>query len=728
MVKINKSQKLKKIILSFFFLMICSFSYGQVNQPPLVTAEGKQAFCPGNPINIVTYFSITDLDNTTIESFFIQISSGYQVNFDYLELTGNHPNINSEWNNIQGKLSLTSSISGTEILLTDIENAVKAIVFSTTSNNITIEKTFSLTIDDTNYLPATDHFYQFISDLGITWSEAKIAAENKMYYGRTGYLATLTSKEEADFAGEQASGAGWIGGSDKETEGVWRWETGPETGTIFWNGKVSGSTPNYANWNNNEPNDYREINPNGEHYAHITDPSIGIRGAWNDLPNEGGTDLYIAKGYVVEYGVPTDPSLNIAASTSIYIPQITATTDATICVSGTATISATASEGTILWYTNKTGGNSIANGKDFTTSSLTSNTTYFTAVSVDNCTTLERTPIEVIVNQKPTITNVIGDLICSGSATLTATSSAGIIYWYNSLTSTTPLFTGNTYQTISLTTTTKYYIEANIDNCISSSRAAVIAEVNSAIPKFDLVKDTYFLCTNSGSVAIETTNWLDNYNYVWKKENVIISGSLATKNVNSSGNYSVTAISLSGCESAEKQIIVRNSNIATITNSDVILVEDSDNNSIEVINNNLGIGEYEFSLDHEFGIYKDASLFEKTTTGMHTLFVKDKNGCGITPYQFSIFAFPKFFTPNGDGKNDVWKIDGFNSDSFTIAEISIYNRFGVLLYQIESSFQSWDGTYQGKILPSNTYWFRMILNDVNDRKIEKTGSIGLIRK
>ena len=133
-------------------------------------------------------------------------------------------------------------------------------------------------------------------------------------------------------------------------------------------------------------------------------------------------------------------------------------------------------------------------------------------------------------------------------------------------------------------------------------------------------------------------------------------------------------------------------------------------------------------MDDEFGIYKSSGLFQNIATGVHTLYIKDKNGCATTSLVFSILAFPKFFTPNGDGENDVWEIDGFNSDLFTIAEISIYNRFGVLLYQIESSFQGWDGRYQGKILPSNTYWFRVILNDVNGRKIEKNGSIGLIRK
>ena len=79
-------------------------------------------------------------------------------------------------------------------------------------------------------------------------------------------------------------------------------------------------------------------------------------------------------------------------------------------------------------------------------------------------------------------------------------------------------------------------------------------------------------------------------------------------------------------------------------------------------------------------------------------------------------------------KNDIWKIEGADDGSFTVADISIYNRFGVLLFQSDSSNLGWDGLSQGKILPSNTYWFKVILNGINGRKIEKTGRVSLMRK
>jgi len=714
--------KVKNKTFFLLFLLSCHFLSAQVDTPPSITATGRQAFCKGSAITIATDFTITDPDDTGIDAFFIQISSGYQSNFDRLELLGTHPSIRSSWSSNEGKLTFRPLVSGTEILFSDLEAAVKAVVFTTTATMIVPEKSFSLSIDDANYLQATGHFYKFIPSVSITWDAAKIAAENSNYYGRQGYLATLTSQEEADFAGKQAAGSGWIGGSDAENEGVWKWVTGPEAGTVFWNGAVNGSTPNYANWNNNEPN-----NQGDEDYAHITDSSIGRPGAWNDLGIAGGGGLYQAKGYIVEYGTSTDLPLNIVANTSIYLPEILTTTGATVCDTTTATISATPSEGTVLWFDVATGGSPVGTGVDFTTPVLSSSTTYFATVSVNGCATLDRTPVDVVINQSPSITSTTEALICSGSATLSATASAGDILWYETSTSLSPIFTGAVFETPSLSTTTSYYVEASVGNCSSSIRTQITAVIDATLPRFDLEKTQYSLCEDIGFVTLSTTNPQDSYTYIWTKDGLPFAGNSATNIVTSAGIYGVKAVSIAGCESLEKEMEVIQSAIATITHEDVLINDNSENNSIEILTDNLGIGNYEFAMDNIFGTYQPSPIFENLSVGIHTLFIKETKGCGIVSYPFSILKYPKFFTPNNDGIHDFWNINGMVSGFYTEVKVTIYNRFGQVLTVLDNALSSWDGTFNGKTLPSSNYWFSIQALDTNGRRINSTGNFSLLR-
>ena len=720
----QKTIRLKKI--SYLFLSIFSIfsSFGQAS----ISATGNQAFCAGSPINIVTDFSISDPTSTTIAAFYIQISEGYQQGFDTLQLDVSlHPNILSFWNDSQGKLTLISRGTGSQMFLADLENAVKDVVFTTTAPTIFPDKKFSLTIGDANYLPETGHFYKFISNVGITWKDAKIATESlPLYYGRKGYLATLTSQIEADFAGKQSSGAGWIGGSDEETEGVWKWVTGPEADIVFWR---NGVDIGFTNWNlaGGEPN-----NSNGiEHYAHITDLSLGAPGTWNDLRLEGdppSNPAYHPKGYIVEYGgMLGDNPTNIQATTRIFIPQILSTVDATICESGTAIIFATASDGEILWFDMPTGGTPIGNGNNFTTPFLTNTTVFYATASVNNCTTLPRTAITVTVNPRPSITSITDDLMCSGRAMLSATASEGDVYWYDSLTSLMPIFIGNSFETPVLTSSATYYVSANRDNCETASRTLVNAILDDTIPDFDVSENGYVLCQDVGSITLEIRNPQGNYTYSWRNETTPFPQNSSSITVTSQGNYYVSAISEAGCISDEKQIVVTKSEIPTISKGDVIITDDSTNNSIQVVNPTLGIGDYEFAIDNEFGNYTGIGFFQHLSPGIHTLFVRDKLGCGLASYQFSILAYPKFFTPNGDGENDFWTINGFDATFYVMTKITIFDRFGKLIYQIEPNSQGWNGDYQGKKLPSNSYWFRVLLTDINGNTIEKSGSFSLIR-
>ena len=107
-------------------------------------------------------------------------------------------------------------------------------------------------------------------------------------------MATITSQEEQDEIDRQLQGAGtgialWLGGSDANTEGDWRWVEGPEgdenggLGRQFWQGQGVGSggtaiNGSYENWNDpNEPND----SGSSEDALQI----LSTDGEWNDLRN-----------------------------------------------------------------------------------------------------------------------------------------------------------------------------------------------------------------------------------------------------------------------------------------------------------------------------------------------------------------------------------------------------------------------------------------------------------
>ena len=73
-----------------------------------------------------------------------------------------------------------------------------------------------------------------------------------------------------------------------------------------------------------------------------------------------------------------------------------------------------------------------------------------------------------------------------------------------------------------------------------------------------------------------------------------------------------------------------------------------------------GIGDYEFALDDIAGPYQNSNAFMNLSSGAHDVFIRDKNGCGISrgliEAELNKGDFPKFFTPNGDGINDFWHI------------------------------------------------------------------------
>ena len=133
----------------------------KINQPPVLSADFRGAYCPLSDIKIAENFTITDSDDTGLDFFTIQISEGYSNPNDLLELTGTHPTISTNWNTLEGKLTLEPVAPATEIAYADLQLAVRDIIFTSTDPNISGERSFSFTIGDGNYLPSTEHFYVY---------------------------------------------------------------------------------------------------------------------------------------------------------------------------------------------------------------------------------------------------------------------------------------------------------------------------------------------------------------------------------------------------------------------------------------------------------------------------------------------------------------------------------------------------------------------------------------
>ena len=219
----------------------------------------------------------------------------------------------------------------------------------------------------------------------------------------------------------------------------------------------------------------------------------------------------------------------------------------------------------------------------------------------------------------------------------------------------------------------------------------------------------FYVTLNAGILDGSLTT---DYTHVWTKDNqIIIDQTNATLEVNAAGIYTVTVISQYGCNRT-RTITVTSSDIAKII--DVEVNELSNNNSILVVTE--GIGNYEYSLDDTNGPYQDANLFENIPAGIHEIFIRDKNGCGIANQSVAVLGVPKYFTPNNDGFNDYWNIKGINTEFNSKTVIHIFDRYGKLLKDINVLGQGWDGTFNGHQMPSDDYWYTAKLENGKEIK------------
>lgn len=247
----------------------------------------------------------------------------------------------------------------------------------------------------------------------------------------------------------------------------------------------------------------------------------------------------------------------------------------------------------------------------------------------------------------------------------------------------------------------------NSNDCYGISE--LLLTVNK-LPEIETNAITYY-CLNKYPKTITLNpgiiyNPANNYTYLWS------TGETSFEIwVNEPGTYSVKVTNSNDC-SKERTIIVEPSNLATFESINV--ADATENNIIEVLVSGEGL--YEYSLLDSNNVlyrpYQSSNIFENVSPGFYSVYVNDlKNGCGNVNMQISVIGFPKYFTPNNDGVNDFWQVYGVSSMFQPNSKIYIFNRYGKLIKELSPLEQGWNGTFNGKILPTDDYWFFVTLQD-----------------
>lgn len=191
--------------------------------------------------------------------------------------------------------------------------------------------------------------------------------------------------------------------------------------------------------------------------------------------------------------------------------------------------------------------------------------------------------------------------------------------------------------------------------------------------------------------------------------------------VNQAGNYFVEVTSAFGCTTKSNVVNV-------LVNDRILLTEPLDSKICTTSGEQVTLIAEPGYLSYNWnGLTSSSNAFAVTKPGDYKLTVTDVNGC-TAKVIYKVVSWCKeiivanAFTPNGDGINDLWYVAGLENDPS--AMITIYNRYGVLVFQTKGLNPVWDGSYKGTDVPVGVYYYQ-IKSSKSDKPLK--GSVTLIR-
>ncbi|MCC6289152.1 MAG: gliding motility-associated C-terminal domain-containing protein [Chitinophagaceae bacterium] len=115
----------------------------------------------------------------------------------------------------------------------------------------------------------------------------------------------------------------------------------------------------------------------------------------------------------------------------------------------------------------------------------------------------------------------------------------------------------------------------------------------------------------------------------------------------------------------------------------------------------------------------------------YTVTVSSDAGCATTDditikaFKGPEFYVPNAFTPNGDGKNDVFRFTAVGMTE--VHYFNIFNRYGQMVYSSKNPGQGWDGKVNGRLQSTGTYVWMIAGKDYSGKIIKRKGIVTLLK-
>jgi gliding motility-associated-like protein len=197
------------------------------------------------------------------------------------------------------------------------------------------------------------------------------------------------------------------------------------------------------------------------------------------------------------------------------------------------------------------------------------------------------------------------------------------------------------------------------------------------------------------------------------------------------GNYYLIVMASNGCQKKIPVVIGQSAPVI----ADFVANPDSGLYPLTVQFNNQSTGGTSYYWDFGNGqtdtVKSPQVTFEEGGDYVVMLVVTNDIGCSDTVYYTikvigeAVLMIPNVFSPNGDGMNDVFRV---NSQYLSDLHIEIYNRWGVKVAEINKEMEGWDGrTLSGENAPDGTYYYILKARGYDGQEFEEKGTVTLLR-